>query len=79
MTPRRIRYELFDDGPAPREGDWLETTRSAYLVIAVRVIATRDSARRFSLDVVRYDTVGEEGRRYTFRWGTGRNGSRRRA
>lgn len=68
-TPKRIRYEVRDDSPAPSPGDWLESTRSVYLVLEVKAVSTRDGARRFNLVVVRYDSVqGQEGRRFTLRW-----------
>jgi len=55
VTPKRIRYEVRDDGSAPAAGDTLSSTRSHYLVLDCRAIRTRDGVRRFSLLVVRVD------------------------
>ncbi len=67
MTPRRLTYE--HDGPVDI-GDVLSTTRSDYLVVAARIMATRDGVQRWALGVVRYE-AGEApvtARKLQLRW-----------
>ncbi len=54
MTPKRITYDVRDDGPGPDVGDVLLSTRSAYVVVSSRAVRTRDGCRRFALGVIRY-------------------------
>lgn len=54
MTPRKITYEVRDDGPGPDVNDVLYSTRSYYLVVSSRAISTRDGSRKFSLGVLRF-------------------------
>jgi hypothetical protein len=77
VTPRRIRYELRDESPAPNAGDTLESSRSWFLVLSCRAISTRDGARRFDLVVIRIDPYHLDpstldrmarGRIYSLRW-----------
>lgn len=79
MTPKRITYDVSDDGPVPDVGDVLisETRsgkpRSAYLVVSSRAVRTRDGVRRFALGVLRFPVdkypVTVNGRRTrTLKW-----------
>lgn len=69
MTPKRITYDVSDDGPGPDVGDVLMSSRSAYLVVSSRAVRTRDGVRRFALGVLRFAVEdAPKGRRLTLRW-----------